>query len=416
MSAEGPYPQPGCETVPNCPPSEYPYSLECFSSWPSESCPPYGDARELCGVSQCGSPYVPDFAAYGKQPETSTDRPLRVIHVGQFMVRAGIESWLKSLLRFVNPQRLQFLRCVVTSSLSDPRVMRDMPVPVEVGGKDSVLRAAKDCDVLLVSGPSEVATWLGMCRPTLCVGVAHGDAHWTRNILQGCASVFDRVIAVSRTVQQQVCHGFSSTVIYNGLDTSHLTRSAPRDEVRARFGFAPDDYVVGSVMRLSSEKHPELLVEAIARLPRRVKLFLVGWGALRQKLLDLANDIAPMRCVIAPADEHLGDYYRAFDAFCLPSDSEGFGLATLEAMFCGVPVITTRTGFAPELLDDGVHYLQCQGNADSIVCAIERLAKNPRWAATLAQEGQRRAEEFGFASRMCREYETLLTQLWRRPR
>lgn len=342
----------------------------------------------------------------------SLDRPLRVIHVGQFMVRAGIESWLKSLVRFSNPRRIQFARCIVTSPLSDPRVMREMPVPVEVGGADSVRRAARDCDVLLVSGPSEVADWLGNERPPLCVGIAHGDATWTRNIVNGCASILDHVVAVSHAVQTRTCYDLPSTVIYNGVDTSHLARSAPRDEFRARFGFTPEDFVVGSVMRYSSEKRPELLVEAISRLPPRFKLFLVGWGALKQKLLDLANERMPMRSVFTFAEDFLGDYYRAFDAFCLPSDSEGFGLATLEALFCAVPVVTTRTGFAPELLENGVHYLECSTDPDSIATSLLKLQKYPGLAGMLAQEGNRKAEQFGFACRMCRDYETLLTSLW----
>src|SRR5262249_19241096 len=119
-----------------------------------------------------------------------------------------------------------------------------------------------------------------------------------------------------------------------------------------------------------------------------------------------------LRCVITAATNNLGDYYSAFDAFCLPSESEGFGLATLEALFCGVPVITSNTGFAPELLVDRVQYLQCANDAESIAKAIEMVAQHPQWAAALAESGRRAAEQFGFASRMCREYEDLLTSLW----
>ena len=340
------------------------------------------------------------------------ERPLRVIHVGQCLVRAGIERWLYGLLRFASPQHLKFLRCVVTSPLYDPQVLRELPVPVELGGRESVRRAAQDCDILLVSGPAEVGDWLANCRPPLCVGVAHGTAIWSRRVLEGCRPVLDHVVAVSQAVQDSVCEGFPSSVIYNGIDTTHLAPSVSRDELRARFGFTQEDFVLGSVMRLSVEKHPEVLVEAIARLPRRFKLLLVGWGTLRAKLLNLANDLAPLRCVITPADQHVGDYYRAFDAFCLPSLSEGFGLATLEAMFCGLPVVTTPTGFAPELLVEGVQYLACQSEATSIARVIKRLATYPEWAANLGREAQRRAERFGFATRMCREYESLLIRLW----
>lgn len=347
----------------------------------------------------------------GAQQSDGT-RPLRVIHVGHCLLRAGIEMWLKSLVRGINPRKIQFVRCIATSTLNDPRVVREIPAPVEIGQERSVRRAAQDCDVLLVSGPPEVAAWLGQIRPPLCVFVAHGDSIWTAKILQSCAPVIDHVIAVSQNVQRSVCDGFASSVIYNGVDTAHLTRTAPRDEVRSRFGFAPGDFVLGSVMRLSGEKCPEQLIEAISKLPPRFKLFLVGWGTRKQKLLDLANEIAPGRCTISAATENLGDYYSAFDAFCLPSTSEGFGLATLEAMFCDVPVITTRTGFAPELLDERVHYVHCESSGDSIAAQVQLLADHPRWAAGLAAEARQAAEKFGFASRMCREYETLLTRLW----
>ena len=342
---------------------------------------------------------------------TNSEPPLRVIHVGQHMVRAGIEMWLKALLKFANPDRLRFQRCIVTSTFNDPQVIREMPVPVEIGGAASVRRAAQDCDVMLVSGPGELPGWLGDVRPPLCVFVAHGDGIWTRRILQQCAPVIDHVVAVSRRVQSEVCQGLPSTVIYNGIDPAHLSRSDGRDNIRARFGFAPEDFVLGSVMRLSTEKRPELLVEAIARLPRRFKLLLVGWGALQHKLHDLANRIAPARCVITPAGGHLGDYYGAFDAFCLPSETEGFGLATLEAMYCGVPVVTTESGFAPELLLDRVHYMLCSGNADSIADSIKTLAEHRQWAAGLAAEGRAAAERFGFANTMCRQYESLLSRL-----
>lgn len=341
-----------------------------------------------------------------------TAQPLRVIHVGQFLFRAGIESWLKSLLRFVDKRQLQFQRCVVTSNVNDVRVMREFEVPIEVGARESVRRAANDCDVLLVSGPADVADWLGDIRPKLCVFVAHGDGPWTQQIYARSSGVFDHVIAVSQGVQNAVCQEIPSTVIYNGTDAAHISRSQPRHEIRRRHGFGDDDFVVGSVLRFSPEKRPEKLIEAVSRLPERFKLLLVGWGPLRQRLLDMANAIAPGRCAVVRADSHLGDYYQAMDGFCLASQSEGFGLATLEALLCGLPVISTRTGFVPELLLDRVHCVHSEGDAAALASAIQMIADHPDWAAGLAREGRRRAETFGFASRMCREYEQLLHRLW----
>ena len=171
--------------------------------------------------------------------------------------------------------------------------MREMPVPVEIGQAASVRQAARDCDVLLVSGPAEVGCWLDAVRAPLCVVVAHGDSIWSLKILQGCASVVDHVIAVSKNVQRQLCNGFSSTIIYNGVDTSHLTRM--RHATRFALGSASHQVIswwgasCGWLRRSIRNDwwRP-------SRSPPRFKLFLVGWGALRQKLLDLANEIAPL--------------------------------------------------------------------------------------------------------------------------
>lgn len=341
------------------------------------------------------------------------ERPLNVIHVGKHLVRAGIESWLKAVVHQSNPKRIRFSRCVVAGPMYDPAVGRELKVPVDVGKKSSVIRAARDCDVLLISGPAEIGPWLLECRPKLAVFVAHGDSHWTTRILDQIAPVVDHVVAVTRRVRQEVCDGFPTTVIYNGVDHNHLTRSEPRDATRARLGLRPTDFVLGSVMRLSREKSPELLVEAIARLPERFKLVLVGWGALQHKLLELGNRIAPNRLTIVPGESDMGDYYQAFDAFCLPSFSEGFGLATLEAMFCNVPVITTATGFAPELLNDRISYLHCDQTGESIARCVQLLADHPSWAESLAREASDVADRIGYAKSMCRQYEDLLIRLWR---
>jgi len=128
---------------------------------------------------------------------------LRVIHVGQFLFRAG-SNRAEVAHPVADRRRLQILRCVVTSPVNDVRVMREFDVPVEVGGRESVRRAAQDCDVLLVSGPAELAEWLGEIRPKLCVFVAHGDGPWTGHIYDRSARVFDHVIAVSRGVQKAI--------------------------------------------------------------------------------------------------------------------------------------------------------------------------------------------------------------------
>jgi glycosyltransferase involved in cell wall biosynthesis len=341
------------------------------------------------------------------------DRPaLRVAHVGQSMVRAGIEQWLKSLIRFSNPQRLQFTRCVATSSQVDPDVIAEMGVPVEVGQAEAVQRAVQECDVLLCWGPAELPHWLQGARPRLCVFVAHGESDWTRRLLDGCASVVDHVVAVSERVRDKVCHGFPTTVIPNGVDAAHVAQCRPREDIRRMLGFGSDDFVLGYVGRFSHEKNPERLLEAVAELPLCFKALLVGWGHLLPDLMELANDLIPGRYAFATADSYLGDYYNAMDTLCLVSDVEGFALVVLEAMLCERPVIVSPVGCVPEVIKDRINGIVVGGNASSVADAARLLKDYPLWARGLAAEGRRYAVQNGHAWHMARRYEELLGDLW----
>lgn len=341
-------------------------------------------------------------------------RPLRVVHVGSVLFRAGIEFWLKALVRNACPQRLQFTRCIVTTNHYDPAVAESIGMPVEVGvGAPGVQRAAGSCDVMLISGPPEVGQWIAQSRRPLCVAIAHGEGHGTREILTGCSNLLDHTIAVSPAVARTACQGFAASVIYNGVDTAHLTRTRSRDEMRAALRFHDRDFVIGCVGRFSPEKRPQALIQAVALLPNKFKLLLVGWGPLYNDLTSLANRIAPGRVSFVQADADLGDYYQAMDAFAMVSATEGYGLAIMEAMMCRIPIIVTPVGFVPDLIINHVNGVVVDDQPQSIADAGLRLDRHPDWAAGVAQEGGRTAEQYGHARRMALAYEDLLEQLWR---
>jgi glycosyltransferase involved in cell wall biosynthesis len=346
-------------------------------------------------------------------PEGGGAGALRVIHVGQSMVRAGVEQWLKGLIRFLNPRRVRMTRCIATApELIDPQVMGEMGTPVEVGQAESVRRAAADCDVLLCWGPADLGRWLNGSRPKLCVFVAHGEGIWTRRILEGCAPVIDHVVAVSDRVRQRVCNGLPSSVICNGVDTTHLARSRSRQATRRALGLTEGDFVVGYVGRYSPEKRPHVILEAVAHLPEPFKVLMVGWGGLQSELQRLASILLPGRCTFATARDYLGDYYHAMDALCMASEVEGFSLVVLEAMMCGVPVMATPVGCVPDVIVDRVNGIIIPGTVDSIGAAAQLLARYPAWARGLAHEARQFAEKNGHARLMAQQYEDLLERLW----
>lgn len=338
--------------------------------------------------------------------------PLKIVHVGPCMLRGGSEQWLIALTRYTNPQRLQFTRCIVgLPHLVDPQVVADLRIPVEYGQHESVQRAARECDVMVFWG-LPIQEWLGDVRPKLCVYVAHGEADWTRQTLEQSVGIVDHVVAVSQRVSTNVCNGTPNTVIANGVDTAHLTKTRDRDEMRQSLGFAPGDFVLGFIGRFSNEKRPEVLIDAVERLPRNFKALFVGWGDMQPALSSEANRRIPGRYAFASAGAHLGNYYQAIDTLCLVSDHEGFGMVVLEAMMCERPVIARSVGAVPDIIEDRVNGLVVSGDGSSVAQAAHLLYSRPRWASGLAAEGRAFAERHGHASRMALEYENLFERLW----
>jgi glycosyltransferase involved in cell wall biosynthesis len=339
-------------------------------------------------------------------------RPLNIVAVFPNLLRGGAEQWLLYLSRFLDPRRAVLTRCVVTSGqTADPEFAAEIPAPSEMQRKDSLPRAVRDADVLVVFGlPCDVL--LGDLRAKLCIFIAHGEGGWTKSLLGQSRKSCDHVVAVSRRVEQAVCGGFQTTVIYNGVDAARLAQSQSRDAVRRQFGFGESDFVLGYVGRFSPEKRAELLIRAVAQLPPRFKLLLVGWGAEKPQLMERANELIPGRFAVTTSARYLGDYYRAMDAFGLVSNQEGFSMAMLEAMMCELPVVVTPVGCVPEVIEDRVSGVVVQGAPDSIAAGVERLAQHPAWARGVAAEGHRFALHHGHAARMTRDYEALFHRLW----
>lgn len=362
---------------------------------------------QASGGSQVGS-QVGSLAARN----VAAGQPLRVIHVTTCTAQGGIEQWLQSLIKFADPGRLKFVRCVVTSDYVDPHMAKSYRVPLEVGGRDSVLRACRDCDVLLVSDSAGMVEFAHEIKPPLCVMVAHGDGHWTRTRLEGMRPAVKHVVAVSDLVKKVVCHGFPTTVIHNGVDAARLSASMGRDAARAKFGFQPDDFVLGWVGRFSEEKNPAAVIDAIERLPPNFKVLMVGFGYLRAELMDLANERIPGRFAFVRRDEYLGDVYGAMDAFCLTSFSEGFGLVLVEAMLSGLPIVSTPVGLVHDVVVDRVNGLIVDGEPNSIRDAVLRLQQHSTWREGLAREARRWADQHGHASKMAQSYADLLWSLW----
>ena len=198
------------------------------------------------------------------------------------------------------------------------------------------------------------------------------------------------------------------TQIYNGVDTD-LLKPGP-DGVRDQLGIAAETFVVGIVGRLDPIKDHPTLFRAVAGLRERgvdAELLVVGSGPERERLEPLAGE--GVRFLGNRSD--VPDVMRAMDAFALTSLNEGISNTILEAMATGLPVIATRVGGNPELIEDGVCGVLVEpGDDGSIAESLARYAGNGDLARAHGAAARRRALDRFSIKRMVAGYE----EVWKR--
>jgi glycosyltransferase involved in cell wall biosynthesis len=176
-----------------------------------------------------------------------------------------------------------------------------------------------------------------------------------------------------------------------------LSQFAPGDRASAReaLGLPAEAFIVAIVATLRSWKGHQFLVDAIARI-EDARLLIVGDGPGRENLeqqvagLDLSE-----RVRFAGQQADVVPWMRAADVACLPSfANEGVPQALMQAMACGLPIVTTHVGAIAEIVEDGVEGLiVAPRDVESLVEALERLRRDPVLRQQLGQAGLARARQ-----------------------
>jgi N-acetyl-alpha-D-glucosaminyl L-malate synthase BshA len=232
-----------------------------------------------------------------------------------------------------------------------------------------------------------------------------------------CIDQSDGVTAVSESLKADTYKGLpvhaDIRVIPNFLDCSIHRRVGARD-LRARL--APDGQAV--VMHVSNYrpvKRIPAVVEVFAKIRREVAstLVLVGSGP------ELAGGLALARALgVADDVKAVGDqadvrwFLSAADVFLLPSATESFGLAALEAMACEVPVIASRVGGLPEVIEDGVSgYLCDPDDLDGMAARGVALLSDPALRQRIGEGGRKTVRERYCSDRVVPQYEAFYEEV-----
>lgn len=146
-----------------------------------------------------------------------------------------------------------------------------------------------------------------------------------------------------------------------GVDLERLKCSCTREEKRRELGIGDEDILVLSVGELQTRKNHEVMIRAIAKLnDPKIKYCICGRGELLEHLQNLSAQLG-----IADQVSFLGyrldipDIMNAADIFAHPSRREGLGLACLEAMSFGLPLVTSNIQGIPDYVENGVTGYLC---------------------------------------------------------
>jgi sugar transferase (PEP-CTERM/EpsH1 system associated) len=308
--------------------------------------------------------------------------PIKIVHVVHSFGVGGLENGVVNLINHLDEHFEHTVLCLSRSGAMAKRLENQRVAVVEMRLPTDKFRfpILKLSRVLRAIGPDIVHTrgWssvdaISAARVTGIPHVVHGEHGWEaadpqgrnrkRILVRKCLSpLVDRFVTVSDDLKRWLSHvvGISErkiTRIHNGVDV-HRFSIGQRDAARRLLGLDDAAFVVGTVGRLDPVKdHSSLLhgFQSLAQSEPPACLLVIGGGPMREVIQTEAQ-----RLGIADRVKFLGErgdiplLLQALDVFALTSVAEGISNTILEAMASGLPVIATRVGGNPELVEHGV--------------------------------------------------------------
>jgi glycosyltransferase involved in cell wall biosynthesis len=229
-----------------------------------------------------------------------------------------------------------------------------------------------------------------------------------------------RLIVTTRCMQDELKSVYSIpeskiSIIPNGIVSGKVRKALDTARVKERYGIHSLAPLVLFCGRISYQKGPDLLVEAVPHVLRTrqdVRFVFLGEGdmssycKLRSRELAVAVACTFLGYVSSAEKQEL---MNACDLVCVPSRNEPFGMIVLEAWDAGKPVVATEAVSIIRNFEDGLlAYIQ----PESIAWCINRLLQNPEEMKKLAEAGQNRIEEEFSWDKIAKKTEEVYAEIW----
>jgi glycosyltransferase involved in cell wall biosynthesis len=192
---------------------------------------------------------------------------------------------------------------------------------------------------------------------------------------------FDAVVVVSRALVERLIQDGVPPHRIHVVQNAWQETAPPleRSAARRALGLSPDGFCVGWAGRLSGEKGPDVLLDALAHLTDLpVRVSFLGNGREQRSLAARARQLGVEQHIrwhgIAP---DAGRYFAAFDVFVLSSRTEGTPMVLFEAMAAGVPIVTARVGGVPDVVSTAEAALVAPEDPLALAAALRAAYSNP---------------------------------------
>jgi|SRR5690625_684002 len=213
-------------------------------------------------------------------------------------------------------------------------------------------------------------------------------------------SMYDKIISISNKTEKYLLDWLNVSeernnkfqVIYNGVDIKKFLTANPYSKKKIKTFFEDNDYLLCMVGRFSKQKDQMTVIRAMSKLSNNYHLLLIGEGKLLGQCKELVENMGLNdRVHFLGFRSDIERIYKTVDLIILSSHWEGFGLAAVEGMASGKPVIASRVDGLSEVVE-GAGVLFNKGDFDDLAYLINNIIHDRHRYEEIANKSSKRSE------------------------
>ncbi len=370
--------------------------------------------------------------------------PKRILHIVEDLKVGGLEKILASIVLSLDKSRYDIQVWCLAKGGQIAEELIEQGIPVRILGLKgyynplriaALARIMKKENFHIIHTHGYFAGTFGRFAAILAgipVIIAHVHSTYydygKRNLLieRFLSSFTDRIVCISQAVERFVTVNEKirkerTCMIYNAVTSpDKLLNDQQRKKMRASLGFDAEAIVIAVVASLTVNKGHGILLTAFKKIfisHPSVRLLIVGDGPLREQLEASTRQLMVDQVVVFTGiRKDVFDLLQISDIFVLPTQiREGLGVALIEAIAVGLPVIGTNIGGIPEVIEDGANgILVSPVNSEELAQAFEKLIDDKELRSSMGFRGRQIYEEKFTIVRMIRQIENLYEHLLER--